>query len=204
LAHLSDPDEKELVKQELSQRYYQHYLNIINKPEGQPRAEASSASEETTPPAAEEATGKDEPAPEPAPSPPEATGKQMESPSLAEDLAGIPEVTPIRLKPPASQAAARPEEKKGPEKRGLKKFCFIATAAYGSPLAQEVVVLQDFRDHYLAPHALGEKFIRAYYRVSPALARQISKNKALKLLTRSLLTPVIFLIKKSSGHPTNS
>ena len=26
--HLTDPDERELVKQELSARYYQHYLNV--------------------------------------------------------------------------------------------------------------------------------------------------------------------------------
>jgi hypothetical protein len=159
------------------------------------------AQEEATPPAAAETAGKDEPATEPAPSPQEVTGKPAESPSLAEDLANIPEVTPIRLKLPASQAAAKPEEKKGPEKKGLKKFCFIATAAYGSPLAQEVVLLQDFRDHYLSRYALGEKFIQAYYRVSPSLASKISKNRVLKMLTRFLLTPVIFLIKKSSGPP---
>jgi hypothetical protein len=62
-----------------------------------------------------------------------------------------------------------------------------------------VVLLQDFRDRWLASYALGEQFIEAYYRLSPPLARQISNNKALKLLTRALLTPVIFLIKKSFG-----
>jgi hypothetical protein len=62
-----------------------------------------------------------------------------------------------------------------------------------------VVLLQDFRDHYLAPYTLGEQFIEAYYRMSPPLARYISNNKALKRLTRTLLTPIIFLIKKSSG-----
>ena len=118
---------------------------------------------------------------------------------MAEQLASIPEVTPISLKLPAQEAAAKPEEKKGPEKTGLRKFCFIATAAYGSPLAQEVVLLQDFRDHYLARRALGATFIQVYYRLSPALARQISNNTALKVLTRSLLTPIIFLIKKGCG-----
>ena len=116
-----------------------------------------------------------------------------------EDLASIPEVTPISLKLPPPQAAAKPEEKKGPKKKGLKKFCFIATAAYGSPLAQEVVLLQDFRDHYLSRHTLGEQFIQAYYRLSPQLARQISKSQALKQLARFLLAPVIYLIKKSFG-----
>jgi hypothetical protein len=200
LAHLSDPDEKELVKQELSQRYYQHYLNIINKPDDQPQPAAPPAPEEATPPAAAEAAEQAEPISEPAPAPEEETGKPAESLSLEEHLASIPEVTPIKLTlPPPQEAGAEPGEEKGPKKAGLRKFCFIATAAYGSPLAREVVLLQDFRDHYLARHALGEKFIRAYYRVSPSLARQISNNKVLKLLTRSLLTPIIFLIKKSSG-----
>jgi hypothetical protein len=133
------------------------------------------------------------------PAEPEVAEKPAEPLPPDEDLAGIPEVTPISLKPPPPQAAAKPEEKKGPEKKGLKRFCFIATAAYGSPLAQEVVLLQDFRDNYLSRYTLGEHFIQTYYRVSPPLARQISKNQALKLLTRSLLTPVIFLIKKSFG-----
>jgi hypothetical protein len=172
-----------LVKQEISRRYYQHYLNIINKPGDQAPPEAPPPPEEAVPAATAEPAEK--PA-EPAPA--------------DEDLAAIPEVAPIRLKlPPIEETAAPTGEKKGPEKKGLKKFCFIATAAYGSPLAREVVLLQDFRDQHLAQHAFGEKFIQAYYRVSPPFAGQISKSKALKLLTRFLLTPVIFLIKKSFG-----
>ena len=153
--------------------------------------------EEATSPAGDEAAGEGEPAAEQLTSSQQATGEPAESPSLAEGRTDIPEVTPISLKPPPPQAAAKPEEKKGPEKKGLKKLCFIATAAYGSPLAQEVVLLQDFRDRYLAPYALGEQFIQAYYRLSPPIARQISTNKALKLLAKALLFPVIFLIKKA-------
>jgi hypothetical protein len=196
---LSDPDEKELVKQEISKRYYQHYLDIINKPVDQPESASPPAPEEGTPSPAVEAAEEAKPATEPAPAPEEKPGQPATSPSLEEQLAGIPEVTPIRLKLPAQEAAVKPEEKKGPEKTGLRKFCFIATAAYGSPLAREVVLLQGFRDRYLSRHTLGEKFIQAYYRLSPTLAEQISKNTFLKLLTRSLLTPVIFLIKKRSG-----
>ena len=178
-----------MVKKELSQRYYAHYIDILNKPEDQPQAEAPPASPEDIAPIEADAAGED--------APPEANGTPAESPSLAEGRTDIPEVTPISLKPPPPQAAAKPEEKKGPEKKGLKKLCFIATAAYGSPLAQEVVLLQDFRDRYLAPHTLGEQFIQAYYLISPPLARKISNHKALKLLTRALLFPVIFLIKKA-------
>ena len=63
-------------------------------------------------------------------------------------------------------------------------------------MAQEVVLLQGFRDQYLARRSLGEKFIQAYYRFGPSLARRVSQNNALKLLTRFLLFPIILLIKK--------
>jgi len=79
--------------------------------------------------------------------------------------------------------------------------CFIATAAYGSPQAQEVVLLQGFRDQYLSRHALGEKFIRVYYRFSPHVAGKIRHHQVLRLLARSLLTPIILLIKTSCRHP---
>jgi hypothetical protein len=193
LTHLTDPDEKELVKEELSKRYYNHYLGIIKSPEDQPPTEAPPAPEDTARPAGAEGPGQEKPdVSETEPVQP------AESLPLTEDLAGIPEVTPIKLKLPAfGGPVAEPGEQKGSEKPAKRKFCFIATAAYGSPLAPEVTMLQDFRDHHLACHALGEKFIQAYYRISPCLAWLISKNKVLKLLTRSLLTPIIFLIKKT-------
>jgi len=106
---------------------------------------------------------------------------------------------------PASQkTAAELAEEITSDNIAKKKFCFIATAAYGSPLAQEVVILQSFRDKYLSQNSIGEKFIQAYYRSSPYLARQISQNNVLKLLTRFLLTPIILLIKKSFRPPGTS
>ncbi len=190
-----------MVKKELSERYYNHYLSL-NNPADLPQTAAPPAPEDTSPPIAADASVKDEPAAGPAPLPEDKSHQPAASLSLDEDLAGIAEVTPIqpKLSPPPKTAVELAEEIIS-EKTAKRKFCFIATAAYGSPLAQEVVLLQSFRDHYLARNSLGEKFIQAYYRFSPALAGQISQNQVLKLLTRGLLTPIILLIKKSCRPP---
>jgi glucose/arabinose dehydrogenase len=70
--------------------------------------------------------------------------------------------------------------------------CFIATAAFGSPLAQEVQTLRDFRDRYLAPNAPGRAFIAAYYRISPPIAAIIRRHPVLQAVVRQLLRPLVW------------
>jgi uncharacterized repeat protein (TIGR01451 family) len=72
--------------------------------------------------------------------------------------------------------------------------CFIATAAYGTPLESHVVTLRHFRDRYLQRSALGRAFIRFYYRHSPPLAKVISEHEGLRMMARALLTPLVFAI----------
>ena len=72
--------------------------------------------------------------------------------------------------------------------------CFIATAAYGSPLESHVQALRVFRDRYLQRSALGRVFIRFYYRHSPPIAAVIGEHMWLRFLVRMLLTPLVLTI----------
>jgi len=74
---------------------------------------------------------------------------------------------------------------------GKKGGCFIATAAYDSPLHPHLDILREFRDKYLMPNKLGRTFINFYYKHSPNVAEFISKHKALKTVVRIHLLPLI-------------
>jgi hypothetical protein len=71
--------------------------------------------------------------------------------------------------------------------------CFIATAAYGSPLASEVSVLRRLRDRYLASHAPGRAFIAAYYELGPKLAAVVREHEWLRSAARALIWPLVFV-----------
>lgn len=73
--------------------------------------------------------------------------------------------------------------------------CFIATAAYGSYLEPEVMVLRMFRDRVLLTNTWGRAFVAWYYRVSPPLADLVRGSEALRIGVRGLLTPVVYAIK---------
>jgi len=72
--------------------------------------------------------------------------------------------------------------------------CFIATAAFGSPLAKEVDVLRVWRDESLLQSALGKGFVAAYYRISPPIANFISMRPRLKRIVRWLLMPLVRIV----------
>jgi hypothetical protein len=79
--------------------------------------------------------------------------------------------------------------------------CFIATAAFGSPLAAEVQVLREFRDRILLTNAPGRGLVKAYYRFSPPLAHMVEVNERLRAATRGVLRPVIWWVHLALSSP---
>ena len=69
--------------------------------------------------------------------------------------------------------------------------CFVATAAYGSPVHPNLDILRDFRDKHLMPSRVGRALVDLYYKYSPSAADFIRKHKVLKVAVRINLLPVI-------------
>jgi hypothetical protein len=65
--------------------------------------------------------------------------------------------------------------------------CFIATAAYGSPLDRHLKPLRWFRDRVLLQTTPGRAFVEWYYEYGPKAASVVSAHPALKVLVRSIL-----------------
>jgi len=69
----------------------------------------------------------------------------------------------------------------------VKNPCFIATAVYGDYYAPEVIALRRFRDESLNPYTAGRIFIKAYYRLSPPIAKFVSQHPLLASAIKPLL-----------------
>jgi len=72
-------------------------------------------------------------------------------------------------------------------------FCFIATAAYGTPMAEEIENLREFRDRYLLNNSPGQALVDLYYRVSPPIAEFITEHPRLKPIVRGGLAPAVVM-----------
>ena len=78
--------------------------------------------------------------------------------------------------------------------------CFIATAAYGTPTAEQINVLREFRDVVLLESTAGSRFVALYYRLSPPIADFIARSYLLRTLVRELLVDPIVWIVEATGE----
>lgn len=78
--------------------------------------------------------------------------------------------------------------------------CYVATAVYGSYDAPEVLVLRRFRDVTLRRSASGRAFIRAYYAVSPPLAKRLGRAKVANHMVRALLDMAVARLDRTPAR----
>lgn len=80
--------------------------------------------------------------------------------------------------------------------------CFIATAAFGTPMAPEVHQLRAFRDRYLLTNAIGRWLTERYYVYSPPVAQTLRQHEWLRAWVRAWLKPMIALASLANEDVT--
>lgn len=76
-------------------------------------------------------------------------------------------------------------------------FCYIATLAYEDINHPKVQNFRDYRDDYLTKTALGNLFIKYYYKYSPSVVRALEPYKRINKLIRLGLDILNYFIPKS-------
>ena len=90
-------------------------------------------------------------------------------------------------------------EFKTPERAiGEVDACFVATAAYGSVMASDVVMLRHLRDSVLRKTVLGELAVEAYYTFGPAVAGVVGESELLRATAREVLEPLVRYVRSFS------
>ena len=81
--------------------------------------------------------------------------------------------------------------------------CIIASAAFGSELAEPVQFLREFRDQDVRSTFAGAKFEKAfnsfYYSFSPAVATAIGSSRPMSAFARLFLRPLVVILRGSSA-----
>jgi hypothetical protein len=77
-----------------------------------------------------------------------------------------------------------------------KSGCFIATSAFESTYAPEVLQLRIFREAVLRKTSIGRKFIVLYYRLSPALAEKLDSFPSLKGAVRLQIRTLCWILRQ--------
>ena len=79
---------------------------------------------------------------------------------------------------------------------GAVDACFVATAAYGSVMANDVELLRHVRDSLLQTNVIGELGVEAYYTFGPAVAGVVGESDLLRAAARDVLAPVVRAVKR--------
>lgn len=85
-------------------------------------------------------------------------------------------------------------KKVGGKEEGGFTGCFVATAAWNSPMAPAVTHLRSFRDDYLQSNEGGKTLIALYETVGPNAAEIIYDNGWLKPIARFFLLPLLLFV----------
>ncbi len=83
----------------------------------------------------------------------------------------------------------------GSDSGGSDSGCYIATMAYGSYDAPQVLILRQFRDRFLQKFGAGRSFISWYYANSPSFVAKHRSKKWLHTTLRLLLSGFVVLLK---------
>jgi len=79
--------------------------------------------------------------------------------------------------------------------------CLIVTATFGSPLASEVQLVRDFRDHSISQSYTGSRFMPGfnawYYSFSPQVSSYINDHPFTKPAMQVILTPLLWIVRVS-------
>jgi len=78
--------------------------------------------------------------------------------------------------------------------------CFIATAAYGTPFANEINILRNWRDRWLLRRRTGRLFVKFYYTFSPSVASNIAKSEVKRAQIRRILKPIVKILSGRYGN----
>lgn len=86
--------------------------------------------------------------------------------------------------------------------RGAEGGCFIASAAYGSPVDSNVEELRSIRDNVLRQTESGESFFQRYweryYRISPIIVKEMEEDAEVRELVRwSFVEPLVNYLRFS-------
>jgi hypothetical protein len=80
-------------------------------------------------------------------------------------------------------------------KVGEVSACFVATAAYGTAMANEVEMLRHFRDSMLRSTVIGELAVETYYTFGPPVAGVVGESDLLRQAARDLLAPLVRVVR---------